>query len=70
MSKLGTAGSCGGFLAGAATGAKVSASVLWWLGPVGYPVAIASSTLVGGFIGAIGGNSLGEAVDSKLNNEN
>jgi hypothetical protein len=60
-----TAGACGGFLLGAATGARI-ASAFWWLGPVATPVVIMTGIVVGGTVGAVGGSNLGEVIASKL----
>ena len=65
MKKLGTAGACGGFLAGAAAGAKLASATMWWSVPM-YPFAVAASALLGGVIGAVGGGHLGDAIDEKL----
>jgi hypothetical protein len=41
--------------------------MFWWLGPVAAPVAIVSSILVGGTVGAVGGGNLGKVIASQLN---
>lgn len=67
MEQAELAGACSGFLFGVAVGAKVGSRIVWWLGPTTAPAAIASSMLIGGTVGAVGGSNLGKVVVSQLN---
>jgi len=61
------AGTCGGFLLGATTGAKIGTSTFWCFGPVAAPIVLVSSVVFGGIVGAVGGSNLGGVIASKIN---